>query len=83
MLNQYYNYGLDLKAYAHATTPLRNYSSLFNQRMVTAYMIEDKLDGDLSLKLLSNDLAKYLNNRLILNKIYTQEVTNKRKALTK
>ena len=78
------HYGLDLKTYAHVSTPLRNYSSLFNQRMVANYMIdEDKanVDGE-TLQILCDDLAKYLNKRIILNKMYAMERSNKKKILT-
>ena len=78
------HYGLDVGAYAHVTTPLRNYSSLFNQRMVSSYMINEKVPADEStLKIISKDLAKHLNQRIVLNKIYCAEVSNKRKTLTK
>lgn len=78
------HYGLDLDAYAHVTTPLRNYSSLFNQRMVSSYMLDESIPSDIeTLKILSHDIAGSLNKRIVLNKIYCNEVTNKRKALTK
>lgn len=78
------HYGLDLESYAHVTTPLRNYSSLFNQRMVTSCMINDELPGEIkTLQILAHDIAKSLNRRIVLNKIYCMELTNKRKALTK
>ena len=79
------HYGLDLSVYAHVTTPLRNYSSLFNQRMVSNYMLDENFlhaDSEL-LKILSKDLAGHLNKRIVLNKMYTQEIVNKRKTLTK
>lgn len=76
------HYGLNLDAYAHATTPLRNYSSVFNQRMVSHYMIDDN-EIDASLELLASDLSRYLNERYVLNKMYMHEVINKRKTLTK
>lgn len=77
--------GLNVKAYAHLSTPLRKYSSLFDQRMISNYMIYDDIynvDSEL-LKQTCGELAKYLNNRIILNKMYREEVSNKRKILTK
>ena len=79
------HYGLNVKAYAHLSTPLRNYSSLFNQRMIANYMLDEDIynaDSEL-LKHTCEELSSYLNRRVVLNKMYREEVTNKRKILTK
>lgn len=75
------HYGLDLEVYAHTSIPLRNYSSFFNQRMIDTYMIDEKLDNvdTPALKILCGDISKYLNKRIILNKMYAIECSNKRK----
>ena len=79
------HHGLNLAAYAHATTPLRNYAALFNQRMINNYMLDyDIKNADIWLmKMVSKDLAKYLNRRIVLNKMYVAEMSAKSKILTK
>lgn len=79
----YGHYGLDLDTYAHATTPLRCYSSLFNQRIISNYIIEKDSSYSSDLYMVTKDLAEHLNERVILNKLYKDEAAHKKKMLTK
>lgn len=80
------HYGLNLPAYAHATTPLRNYSSVYNQRIIQKLLIDKNLtDKELyDLEICTPYIANYLNKRIALNDLYSEEMSIKKaKVLTK
>ena len=79
------HYGLNVESYAHIAIPIRNYCASFNQRMIGNYFLDQDIynvDADV-LKEVAASLANYLNDRIILNKMYKEEYTNKKKMLTK
>lgn len=66
--------GLVLPAYCHATNPLRNYSSLENERIIVEHMINDGKDCDLDKsKEYLEKMCYYMNNRISLNNDYAEE----------
>ncbi len=66
--------GLALPAYCHATNPLRNYSSLENERIIIEHMINDGKDCDLDKsKAYLEKMCHYMNNRISLNNDYVEE----------
>nr|MBP3259039.1 RNB domain-containing ribonuclease [Bacilli bacterium] len=79
------HFGLDVDAYAHIAIPLRNYCAEFNQRMIGNYFLDQDIynvDADV-LRETASSLADYLNERILLNKMYIDECYNKKKMLTK
>lgn len=80
------HYGIGLEVYAHVTTPLRNYSSLFNQRIIQRLLIDSDLtDKEVySLEVIVPTIATHLNKRILLNNECRAEMSNEhKKVLTK
>lgn len=78
--------GLNLKAYCHATNPLRNYCSLEIQRMVEKYIINKDMHVDEEEAKRVSSLCEYLNSRMKMNDEYINELNvlcQKQKKLTK
>ena len=68
--------GLQLSTYTHVTTPIRCYSSLFNQYLTHKYLIDKKPISDESICEDENQIAKiasYLNDRIYYNQEYLDE----------
>lgn len=81
--NQGHN-GLNLKAYCHATNPLRKYCSLEIQRLIEKYLINRDMNIDQNELKRLEMLSEYMNTRLNLNNEYQQELLDiKAKRLTK
>lgn len=79
--------GLKLNSYGHLTMPIRNYASLFSQRLEYKYLIENKKIDD---KTIYSDESKiieivtYINDRIYYNEEYIKEYKkNYKKELTK
>lgn len=78
--------GLNLKAYCHATNPLRNYCSLEIQRMIEKYIINKDMHVTFDEARRVTDLCDYLNSRMKMNDEYVNELNildQKQKKLTK
>ncbi|MFV0249459.1 MAG: ribonuclease catalytic domain-containing protein [Bacilli bacterium] len=66
--------GLCLPSYCHATNPLRNYSSLENERLIIEHMIDNDFSADLKNRYEKyKNLCEYMNNRIELNKEYIED----------
>ena len=68
--------GLQLSTYAHVTTPIRNYSALFNQYLIHKYIIDKTPITDQSIYEDEEQIAKianYLNDRIYYNQEYVDE----------
>lgn len=66
------HYGLGKDCYAHATTPLRKYASMFNQRLIQRLMIEKNMtDKEIyRYETMVALVASHLNEQLDLNDEY-------------
>ena len=76
------HFGLGLDCYAHASTPIRNYASLFNQRLCQKIMIDKDIE-DLeyyNYEKLVVLVSNHLNEQFELNDEY---IENSKKVLTK
>lgn len=68
--------GLQLSTYSHVTTPIRCYSSLFNQYLIHKYLIDKKQITDQSIYKDEENIAQisnYLNDRIYYNQEYADE----------
>lgn len=68
--------GLKLSYYGHTTTPIRNYSALFNQYLIHRYFLDNNKIYDRDIYEDENDIeniSNYLNDRLFYNQEYIDE----------
>lgn len=66
--------GLKLPAYCHATNPLRNYSSLEIERIISDYIINKKNPDDTENRRKElQELSNYMNSKINMNNDYIME----------